>query len=564
MARRDCCRCDEVRNETKLRGGEKRFTRQWYRTRVAQSSDGVGLTLPRLILADNEGRVRGSAFCFFLCLPLAAQQASIEGIASDAISHAPLTGVHVRLSISRPDSTPIAYGAMSDGTGHFSIATIAPGTYDLKAEHAGFVYHGPKAITLRSGQSLTDFKLELTPEAAVSTVISGRLSDGNGDPVSGVMIGVVSAKGSVTATLVSGFTDDRGEFRLSAPPGKYYVKASIPGPGDNEPLDIRGDCAPVPISVDTWFPDAVSADQATEVDASAGREAGGIDIHLAQQRTLIISGLVNGVPASVEAVVDAEGTRTAVRSANVGADGKFKFAGLIPDTYRLSAMSSGEKSRLRSRKLEVTLDADVTNLEFTLQSGEELSGTLEMQGDRTMSTVTLEPQGASDFAADTPDPASVDKNGAFRVGNVFPGHYEVEVNPLPGDSYIKEVRLNGAIVDGVLDLSAGAGGSKLKVTVSPDGAELSGIVRPPGTQTSVFLVSDPNRIGPRNMTGVAPDGTWSISGIRPGKYRLFSVEWSAHEGFGALKDTADKAQEIELKAGDRIRKDLKRGGAGAK
>ena len=83
-----------------------------------------------------------------------------------------------------PGVPPAVYGAISDASGHFSIANMPPGTYAVIGERAGYVYISAPTIALKDGQRLTDFKLEMTPQ----TIISGRVVDEYGDPVEGVPV----------------------------------------------------------------------------------------------------------------------------------------------------------------------------------------------------------------------------------------------------------------------------------------------------------------------------------------------------------------------------------------
>src|SRR5665213_3201635 len=78
------------------------------------------------------------------CSCLLAQQASIEGIAIDAVTRQPLAGVHITLAggpaigVDREDEQ--TYGAISRPDGHFSIANLKPGVYYLIAQHDGYVH----------------------------------------------------------------------------------------------------------------------------------------------------------------------------------------------------------------------------------------------------------------------------------------------------------------------------------------------------------------------------------------------------------------------------------------
>ncbi len=495
-------------------------------------------------------KMRGAAFLLFCCLPLAAQQASVEGVASDTLTHAPLAGVHVRLSILRPGGPSMAYGAMSDPTGHFSIAAIEPGTYDLKAEHIGYLYLGAQSASVKSGRN--DFKIEMTLPA----IISGRILDENGDPMSAVTVRMVSIGNKLILPVPTLQTDEQGAFRIRTAPGKYSVEV-FPPPNDSG--DVRDKGAPEPVYPTTWFPDSLNKAQATAVEIVAGRETGGIDIHMKRQVPLRISGVVKGLPDGVtNARVMATGTGGNL-TAIVGKAGRFTFAGVLPGSYQLTVAGAGG---LASRKVSVTVDqTDVTDVELTLQPGEDLSGTLVMPGDRTRATVLLERGANSNFEAET-GRSDVGRNGAFTLHNVFPDVYSVDIDPLPGNSYIREVRLDGAVVAGDLDLSNGVKGSQLKIVVSPDGGEISGTVssadgeRLMNSMAYVYLFASGETKHTQDAM-IADDGTYTLHGIRPGRYKILAIDLPQLDENRDLKPFLPKAAEIEVKANDKIVRDLK-------
>ena len=86
-----------------------------------------------------------AAAALFFCGLLYAQPSSIEGLAMDAVSKAPLAGVHVRLLTGSQANLTGSYGAISDREGRFSIAAIRPGTYILFPERSGYLYAQAKA-----------------------------------------------------------------------------------------------------------------------------------------------------------------------------------------------------------------------------------------------------------------------------------------------------------------------------------------------------------------------------------------------------------------------------------
>ena len=125
--------------------------------------------------------------------------------------------------------------------GRFSLTGLPAGRYTLAASKPPFLRtsYGAKRydlpgtpITLKDGSQMTDIVLRLTPGG----VLSGRITDENGEPAFGVSVRVLqmrmqfgertfvppSSTGSTSDT-----TDDRGVFRVfGLPPGEYAVSAS--------------------------------------------------------------------------------------------------------------------------------------------------------------------------------------------------------------------------------------------------------------------------------------------------------------------------------------------------
>jgi hypothetical protein len=183
------------------------------------------------------------AILFAVCL--SAQQASLEGTTVDSLTGEPLSGVHVKLVTGIAGGATGSYGAVSDRAGHFAIASIRPGTYLLICERSGYLYArdanaGQPNLTLKPGQAFKDHRIEMTARA----ILAGRVVDENGDPVQGVTLEFVAIPPHMEAMGLPPAgqpqTDDRGEFRISVAPGKYYLKASPRGNLD-EGIERRND-----------------------------------------------------------------------------------------------------------------------------------------------------------------------------------------------------------------------------------------------------------------------------------------------------------------------------------
>jgi hypothetical protein len=104
--------------------------------------------------------------------------------------------------------------------GEFVIRSVTPGLYRLVAEHEDHVRNEyDRRLSLGAGQSVKGLMLALTPTA----VISGRVWNEFGDPVSRVVVRALTPGG---AAIAQSRTDDRGSYRLyGLPPGVYRIVA---------------------------------------------------------------------------------------------------------------------------------------------------------------------------------------------------------------------------------------------------------------------------------------------------------------------------------------------------
>jgi hypothetical protein len=77
----------------------------------------------------------------------------------------------------------------------------------------------------------------------------------------------------------------------------------------------------------------------------------------------------------------------------------------------------------------------------------------------------------------------------------------------------------------------------------------------------VFLMRNEDDAPADNGDGrVTPDGKYTLKGLHPGKYRVFAVDVFSMNNVGGLasvKTLYPNGEEIELKEGDRIVKDVR-------
>jgi hypothetical protein len=121
--------------------------------------------------------------------------------------------------------------------------------------------------------------------------------------------------------------------------------------------------------------------------------------------------------------------------------------------------------------------------------------------------------------------SSLDSKGTFVAANVMgPGHH-VNVTGLGNQYYVKEIRMDGhAMPDGVVRLYQGA---QLEIVIDDQPAAITGTVNDgdkPFSQPLVFAAKWPSlQTTLRPVTG-DNDGTFQITGLEPGEYRVLAVQ----------------------------------------
>jgi len=167
--------------------------------------------------------------------------AAVSGAITNSVTGAPIPRVHVVL---HPDDQRHFYGALSDGDGRSTIASVAPGHYSVEMQRTGFLTPldagANRFFELTAGQK-KDLSLTLLPSGS----ISGQVLDAAGEPMESIS---VTAEGGWSG-MNSVNTDNTGRFRLSGlSPGKYRVRASpmnLPFRPNTAPTERRKPTTPV-------------------------------------------------------------------------------------------------------------------------------------------------------------------------------------------------------------------------------------------------------------------------------------------------------------------------------
>src|SRR5260370_364231 len=230
-----------------------------------------GRTLHLLIIRVQSKLVKNLAiattliFSPLLCAQEITKTPELCTVSGQVLSDAtgePLRSARLVLIQSERSEKPRSFKGISDNKGQFSINGILPGRYRFFASHNGYVpesYRPEGAsrsgalLELIPGQKQSKVLFRLTQTAA----IVGRITDEDGEPVSGVEVEAVIARSKAApaedqdeSLLVPRLelipspmpvTNDLGEYRLySLPPGQYYIAAIDSGMPDLTEAALRG------------------------------------------------------------------------------------------------------------------------------------------------------------------------------------------------------------------------------------------------------------------------------------------------------------------------------------
>jgi hypothetical protein len=448
----------------------------------------------------------------------------VEGTVVNALNGEAVERAHVSLR-----SEAKRYGAISTAEGKFSIAGVAPGTYRVATERAGFLAFAER-VEIRSDMTMRQYKIELAPEGA----IVGRVLDAEGQPVEGVRVSASWRTASGT-----GITNDAGEFRVDRlPAGKYRLKASI---GRTVlPPEVRTDGTKETHLEDTWYPRVLTRAEAATVEVRAGGEVSGVEIRLVAATMLHVMGVASGAPAvgrvNILDVVDG-----AVGSVAMNGN-KFTIWNAPRGKHYLMARAGALSSA--TEEIEVT-GTDREGIELSLMAPFPVNGRIEWEGDPPEQrgvTFELTPPTAQRRSVKL----KVQADGSFQAPTVEPDRYEISLTSADRSVFVSAAYLGAnECRDRVVNVAHGTGGQQLVVRLSTKAAEISGVVRDPkgpAAGVTVELAEEGRRERVRRVES-GKDGVYSFAGVAPGTYRI------------GIED--EEAQKIEVRERERLTRDLK-------
>jgi hypothetical protein len=458
----------------------------------------------------------------------------------------------------------------TDASGYFELKDLAPGIYDIQAQHDGYNARtdrfsgdlGP--IAFSSTRVIADQTSNVVLSMTRGSTISGRILDANGNSVTNITVAAFQKSyqdgRAVLTSSLSKLTDDRGEYRIFwLSPGEYYVGV-LPGAG----VGARGARGVPPagtsVSHPTFYPGVIDAKLAGRIEVEEGAETSGISINLqAGARGVTVAGRVDNAVSKIPTgasqfyLVSLDHTAVtlfntaAIQNTAVGAHGggntDFQINGVLPGSYDLIAVAGDEIGRpLQGRKRIDVGNQDLNGITILVHPGVEVKGHLSIRGNGT-SAMPLDSIRVQLRTADgTPAVGDSGTRGRisvtsrldpsmFSYTNVPDGRYSVQVLRLPEDAYIEDIREESrSIYDSGLTIGGGRVPGEIEIVINSDGERVQGTVLDSDQKpvaAHVVLAPSPSRRYNANLNRTATSnglGKFTMTGVAPGDYKLFAWE----------------------------------------
>ncbi len=507
--------------------------------------------------------------------PAAAQSSHISGKVVDARSGQALARCVVEITPTDNHSPSVSFETGDDG--RFDFAGVAFGKYELSAAKRGYLTQSYQqhedfwtAIAVGPDLISADLLFRLTPQA----VFYGTVIDESGEPVRRAQVHVYEdrERDGIRSTQQRQMviTDDRGMYELAnVPPGNYFLSVSAQpwyaGSGNrlHSPahLDIAQPAVVNP-ALDvayptTFYPNAIDSDDAIPIPIRGGerieanmtlnaQHALRLQLHLA----IAADGGV-GVSMARNVFGQLEPMYTSTQTNN---QGDVEISGVIPGQYEVTVTRSVGRSQPESTHFTANI-AD---------------GATELAADNDVSEVTVSGKVTSldskvrfagiSLAASHPQRsyfAPLNDAGEFSV-QVPPGEYQV-VSQIPQMYFASVTSLDTPVKGRMIEVKAGAA-PKLEIVAGNGYGQVEGAAQRDGHPAGGVMVllapedaKDNQTLFRRDQSD--SDGTFLLSNIIPGRYRLLAIEegWDLNWADpNVLAAYLQKSIRIQVRAHDKL------------
>jgi len=443
--------------------------------------------------------------------------------------------------------------AKTDLEGNYKIEGLPAGTFRLSPVTQAYALASAQGAPQMRGQTINvgdgeavdgvDFKL------VRGGVITGRITDVDGNPVIGEQIGVHGSNERNETWFFESArnrTDDRGIYRIfGLAAGEYRVSVGQ----DNQSTINSTMARSGSLYIKTYYPGTTSQTEAKVLELKEGAELSNVDFIVGRLSDgFAISGRVvdsTGQPVPMVTVGYArietgrQGSGGMNYIAQTDADGRFRAEGIQPGKYAVFTLGGPTQSRTlysELSKFEV-VDADVTGIVITLRQGATISGVALIENNSDpgliagLQTIQLFAHSENPQRSFAPSAAvtQIKPDGTFSLSGLIPGkvrigmqHYpsppkgfqlvRVELEGVPRD-YI-EVNVGDEIQGVRLVFNHGAGSLRGRLKI--EGGNLG-----EGSRLYVALVQPGQAIHTfRQHIEVDARGHFFADNLSPGTYEL--------------------------------------------
>ena len=440
----------------------------------------------------------------------------------------------------------------TDIEGNYRFTGLLPGAYRVAASKPGFVTLEAGALHYTQRAAEIDVKVAASVRADIAlprgAAVEGQINDSTGEPVQNLLISASrfshSALGRRTVAVKQARTDDRGQYRIhSLPPGEYILEAAPDPRIEGTEAGMPGADRP-PGRGRTYFPGTPQLHQARRVALAVGQELRGTNFTIESVPLARVSGRVldsSGAPVKAFGFrMVPLGGATGV-SGSLSPDGRFMLGHVPPGDYLMLASVLTDASAVgqyAAQRITVS-GADVTDVSILTTPGALLEGQVQVKGQTPLPDLRRARLDAIETEFELPPsrppapPITVQPDGRFIVRGLF-GPRILRLSGLPPGWALDSVRLADAdITDISTDFRESNAPRQLLMTITDQTGSVTGNVRTRNGQARAYeviaipeddkLVSATSRFIQRSAPRA--DGTFNMSGLLPGKYRVAAVDF---------------------------------------
>ncbi len=509
-------------------------------------------------------------------------EASISGTVRDAGTGSPVAKAPIGL-VAQVTERPVEprQTAVTDADGRYTFTGLVPGQYQIRAGGGGFVGDA-KTVRVSEAERATGVDFRLLRYGTISgTVTEGR------EPAPGVSVCLVDriySFGALRNVLAACRpANANGGFEVNAMPGRgvLLMARKTVAASDAQSALAEEIAERPPVTATVYYPGTPAIRAAEALVLRPGEVREHVDLQLRPESNLCVAGTVQWKdPEPLEfSMVEAEPvTGVAVMVHGPGLipeDRTFRICNLHPGDYRLTVLSHeappGAPLMAFLGIADLTLtDKDITGLAIAPEPSFTIPGEVVWEKEapesgeaRYLNIVPLPVRRMPYRGEYSPERPQIP--GAFRLENLRAAEYQLSLQGIPADAYLKDVSFGGrSILYESFRPASAPGEGVLRIVLARDGGMASIRVEDaegkPVADVNVVLmpagvVSEAALAGSLAFGQTGPDGLWTSALTAPGKYRVLATREPVDLSFESVANlwrSYAGAKELEVSPGSAV------------